>query len=424
MKKAGRKISFGTYAMLMMTALVLLGSALVFLRLSSGASVDLSRLKPEKLDLEERYEGPKEQALPAGEENAPIPAGTAAADIPREDETVRTFTLTAGGIAALEGEIRKNSYVSDVKMYDYSDIMMMLKKELQADLNVLFLENILSDDGKSTDTVAPAAAADMLKAAGFNLAACGHARIYSLESAGIQSTRNALTERGITPLGIPETRNIPVTEVRGCRVAVLQYTGTISASTRKTMAKREESDLVPEADAGRIAADIQSAREQGAQAVIILMHWGKSGRAVDKGQRELAQQIANAGADVIIGCGSRTVQGMERLTAADSGKEVPCFWSLGTLLSGNRNNAKALAGMLVHITFRVGGGGETALQSISYTPMYTWKYKQDGRYYYRCLACAQTPDGMDAEQQRLKEKAATVVREAMKDSGLEERTGE
>ena len=51
-KQKRRKISTGTVFMLVMLAVVLGGSALVLGRLSSGASVDLSRLQMKVLDIQ------------------------------------------------------------------------------------------------------------------------------------------------------------------------------------------------------------------------------------------------------------------------------------------------------------------------------------------------------------------------------------
>ena len=49
MRKSGkRKISAGTVAVLLMTMAILGGTVFVWLRLSSGKTVDLSRLKPEE----------------------------------------------------------------------------------------------------------------------------------------------------------------------------------------------------------------------------------------------------------------------------------------------------------------------------------------------------------------------------------------
>ena len=81
-------------------------------------------------------------------------------------------------------------------------------------------------------------------------------------------------------------------------------------------------------------------------------------------------------------------------------------------------------GMLLHITVYT-ENGKTEIRDLSYTPLYTWKYKMDGRYYYRCLAADGTiPDGMDSDQQKSMKKAADTVREVMKNSGVEERGGE
>ena len=425
MKNDGKKWSFGSVFMITLTCLVLAGSALVLIRLSSGAKVDLSRLRPGTVVLNDRYEGPKEQTEEQAAESS-RPAAVTAAKSGKTKTTETECTITFSGIAAVEGEVRKNSYISDMKIYDISDIMMMLKKQLKADLNVAFLENVLSDEAKKTDTVASRETALMLSSAGFNAAACGFSKAYALEASGILSTRNALNERGILPLGILDENGeqVLIREMNGIRVAIMQYTDTIPAATRKTMIKNGNNGRIPEADADQIAADIGKAREKGAQAVIILINWGKSGKAVDRAQRTLAQQIADAGADLIIGNGSRTVQTMEELTAAGTGQKVPCFWSLGTLLSANRNSAGRLAGMLIHITIRASEDGKAGIHEMTYTPLYTWKFKQDGRYYYRCMACGEVPDGMDSEQQKIMEKAAGIVRDTMQGTGMREAYGE
>ena len=67
--------------------------------------------------------------------------------------------------------------------------------------------------------------------------------------------------------------------------------------------------------------------------------------------------------------------------------------------------------------------GGALILNPEYTPVYTWKYKQDGRYYYRCLASDQpVPDGMDSEQQKTMAKAEKTVSEALAESPLTLRT--
>ena len=213
-------------------------------------------------------------------------------------------------------------------------------------------------------------------------------------------------------------------EKNGIRTAVMQYTDTISAGTRKNMAKKGMNGAVPPADGEAIAEDIANARKQGADVVLVLLNWGKTGKAPDKAMRALAQKIADAGADLIIGNGSRIVSGAEMLTAAETGRQVLCVWSLGTVLSGDRSNIKRIAGMMLEATV-ISENGRTEIRGFRYIPLYTWKYKQDGRFQYRCMAADGTvPDGMDSEQKKMMKKAAETVRSAMKDSPVEEYTGE
>ena len=427
-----RKISAGTIVMLMLTVLVLIGTGFVLIRLSSGKPVDLSRLQMSALDLKEKTGEAGEEVSGGTSEITGKPSAAQetqqpASETKTPEKTERVFTLTAAGTVSLDGEVRKNSYFSDVKQYDYYDVMMLLKKELTTDLNIVFLENLLTEEGKINDVTAAASGAAMLKAAGFNAAACGFANAYSEAETGIQTTRKILTEQGIMPVGIYTSsgeEHFRIQEINGIQTVLLQYTDTVASKTRNSMEKMEVSGLVPDAEAETIAMEIAQARAHGAEAVIVLLNWGKSGKAPDSAMRTLAQAVADAGADLIIGNGSRIISGAEYLTAKDTGREVLCVWSLGTVLSGNRNNIKWIAGMMLQATFRV-ENGRAEIRDVSYIPLYTWKYKQDGRYNYRCLAAdGAYPDGMDTEQQKLMTKAAETVRNAMKNSPVEARISE
>ena len=423
-----RKISAGTVVMLAAAVLILGLTAFVWLRLSSGKTVDLSRLQADTIELQEKASGTEDIPSVPKKETASRPSAQAApTSEPAGLQHGKSFTLTAGGTVALDGEVRKNSWYSDAKQYDYYDIMMLLKREMQSDLNLVFTENLLSEDGRSSDLTAGNAAAAMLKNAGFNLAACGFSKAFEKGEEGIRPTRKLLAEYGITPVGIYESSDqdpIRILDVNGIRTAFMQYTDTLPAATRKSMAKNGTSGLVPEADAEKIAADIADARARGSEAVIILLNWGKTGKAPDRNMRAMAQKIADAGADLIIGNGSRIVSGAEMLTASGDGRQVLCVWSLGTVLSGDRSRIGRMAGMLLQVTVRT-ENGRTEIGDLLYIPLYTWKYKQDSRFYYRCLAAnGAVPDGMDAEQQKMMKKAADTVRSAMKDSPAEERTDE
>ena len=435
MKKAGgrqRKLSAGTVFMLAMLAVVLIGSALVIGRLSSGATVDLTKLNMRALNFEaDPSQSETEKTAPRKEtENRQTAESKQEAQSTGEQKPRviqnegASFSLTIGGSFSLSGEVRKNSWNTDSKVADYADVMMLLRPWIRSDINGVFLENIISARSKASDTVAPESAAALLKEAGFGMAACGFAQAFANGKDGVEDTLSALSRQGISALGIRSAEDPGKPEVKtvnGVRVSFLQYTSGIPSKTRKNMERDETSGMVPEAEIDLISEEIDSARAQGAEAVIVLLNWGKTGKDPDKAQRELAELIAQAGADLIIGNGSHVPQSAEYLSGRDGGS-VLCVWSLGSLLSGDRSNVRRMSGYLFHVTVKSNGQGGADILNPEYTPVYTWKYKQDGRWYYRCIASdTETPDGMDNEQRKMMNKAAETVETMLKDSPLTER---
>lgn len=421
-----RKWSAGTKFMLALLAVVVAGSALVLGRLSAGASVDLTKLNMNVLDIAEdpaHIAADETEDMPETKPQAKKTAAPAAQPT-AEPKTADGFTLTFGGTISLSGEVRKNSKGTDSGRPDYADIMMLLEQRINSDVNGAFLENIVSDSLKANDNVAPSSATVVLKEAGFGMAACGWSQAYVSGKDGVEDTLATLGVDGITALGLrsAEDSGAPVLKtIKGIRTAFLQYTSTVPAKTRKAMEKEGTSGMVPEAEIGLITEDIAAARKAGAEAVIVLVSWGKAGKDPDKAQRELAAGIAQAGADLIIGNGSRVPQTAEYLAGKD-GRSVLCVWSLGTLLSGDRSNTKRMSGYLFHVTVRSDGDGGAQVLNPEYTPVYTWKYRQDGRYYYRVIATdREAPDGMDSEQLKAMQKSAEAVANVLKDSPLTER---
>lgn len=123
----------------------------------------------------------------------------------------------------------------------------------------------------------------------------------------------------------------------------------------------------------------------------------------------LAKQLADAGADVIIGTGSRAVMPAVWLDRAD-GSRTLCCYGLGTLLAEKRTD-NAIAGMLLHLTFSKDAAGRVTLSQTSYSPTYIWHYTQDGVNHYRTvISDADAPDGMQPAQVKVMKKALTTTR--------------
>ena len=429
-----RRFSAGTKFMLGLLVIVLCGSAVVLGRLSSGATVDLGKLQMSILDLQETFapvtEPRTSETRRAEQQNMTQPAAVTAkpetGNEPVPETANASYTLTVGGSISLSGEVRKNSWNAYAKMTDYTDVIMLLAPHVKSDVSCVFLENVLSDEHKANDYVAPVSAASLLKEAGFGMAACGFSQAYTAGKSGIDATVNALSGQQIRAIGIGsrEDETFATLDTGRIKTAFLQYTAGVPAKTRKSMAKDGTDALIPEAEIARITNDIVSARSQGAEAVIVLLNWGKTGKDPDKTQKELAEGIAMAGADLIIGNGSHIPQKAEYITGPN-GKNILCVWSLGSLLCGDRANIKRISGYLLHVTVRSDGQGGVDILHPEYTPVYTWKYKQDGRYYYHCIASnSGIPDGMDSEQRKNTAKSLETVTDVLLGSPVTERRTE
>ena len=156
--------------------------------------------------------------------------------------------------------------------------------------------------------------------------------------------------------------------------------------------------------------------------MIVLLEIGQNGREPDQKTKNTVQIIADAGADLIVSNGSHVPQKAEILTNAN-GKEVLWAWSLGTLLDGDRSNIRHMSGYLLHVTVRSNGQGGVHILHPEYTPVYTWKYKQDGRFYYRCvISDGDAPDGMDSEQRKNMVKSAETVAAVLQDTKIRRRS--
>ena len=117
-------------------------------------------------------------------------------------------------------------------------------------------------------------------------------------------------------------------------------------------------------DVERLLGQVQKVKSE-AQIVIVSIHWGNEYQAgPDEHQQELAQQLVDAGADVIWGHHPHVLQRMEWLSS-DNGREALVIYSLGNLLSDQYMLEDALRSALVRITYQ-----DTSIDKIEIIPVY------------------------------------------------------
>ena len=415
-ERPSRGISPGTLMMLLVTAMVIGGFVLVLPILSAGGRPSTAQVDAQTGALLQprRTDGIRLSA------SATVPP--AATPVP----TVRTggsFTLTAGGTVAVEKNVRQSGYFSSAKKYDYDEVLSLLRPEMAADLSLVTLENLVIPGAKVSELVVPAEVMRMLALGGVNTAALGFGRAWEQAAAGIAATRSAAQAEGLRVIGAyaEETEAgvaSAIFEVGGVRVALLHFTQTISSRSKTNLKKDGKPALLPLTDSA--PEYIAEARRLGAQAVIVSVHWGSEGKtAPTAAQRKIAEAMAEAGADVILGSGARRVQPAEWLPGP-AGRNTLCLWCLGCLLSDARGDG-AVAGMLARMTFSLDSAGRLHIAEPVYIPTYQWRFSLDGAAGYRVIsALGDAPDGMDSTQQKARAKARERVEKIMRDGPLAE----
>ncbi len=420
--KPHRGISAGTIVMSLVTAVVLVASGSILpkllgeteLRIDMGSA--LSALKLDAVapalalnDIPITNATPEVQpSIPPVPESTAAPAATET-ETPRETATPAptatpipggTVRLTIGGSVNIDDDLRKSAYYSDSGKYDFTDILAPLLNEFSGDLTLLTLENVTDAESKTSSLNAPECVMDMLESAGVDMLALGFPKAYDKGQDALNATIRAAKSHGMTVIGAFTSRDDAAQQrmqrVNNVDVAFLHYTQSISKNGASAIRKDGAVYALPTADPAAIAADIAALRANGADVVIVSIDWGKKdATAPTAAQKTLAQQLADAGADVIVGTGTRTVQTVEWLTARSNGasRKVLCAWSLGSLINGERND-RDVAGMLLQLTITF-DGEEIAFDQVAYTPTFIWRYQMDGQHQYRVVASDQTPpDGM------------------------------
>ena len=269
-----------------------------------------------------------------------------------------------------------NSGLQEDGSYNYDGIYANIRDYInEADIRVLNQEVVLTSDRTQWTNFpvfgAPIECGEAVVNAGFNVIT--HATNHSWDKGRAIAQEDIdfwQSQEGVLLTGMYDSQedydNIVIGEYNGVKVAFLNYTQNLNGfslpSDAKFMVKLLDMELVKE--------DIAKAREQ-ADIVIVFPHWGEEYQTTPSWyQKSLAQQIADAGADLIIGTHPHVIQPLEILTSAD-GREVPCYYSLGNFVSNmpwNETYVEALAKVRIKKE-----GSKVSIESVEAVPLVNYR---------------------------------------------------
>ena len=212
----------------------------------------------------------------------------------------------------------------------------------------------------------PVALATAIRRTGFD--GCSTASNHTLDAGqrGVNTTLDVLDRNGLAHAGshrsAAEAERITLLEVRGVKVALLAYTALTNGL------RSPQPWTVNLANASRIRRDARRARQSGADAVIVNLHWGDEFRSgVTRSQRALADALTRSKSiTAVVGQHAHVVQPIRWI----HGK--PVVFGEGNLIS-NQTAACCPAGsqdgLVALLDLLAGEGGVRAIR-VRYLPTY------------------------------------------------------
>jgi poly-gamma-glutamate synthesis protein (capsule biosynthesis protein) len=231
------------------------------------------------------------------------------------------FTVEASGDLLIHTSVWDRALaLGGGSRYDFAPEFAQIKPYVAgADLALCHVETPMTPEAPTSYPIfnTPPALAKGIRATGWD--ACDTASNHSLDQGqtGIDDTGLALDHAGVRHTGsFPSPtaqRKLVILDVRGVKVAFLAYT----TDTNGIPAPHPWSVNIASAD--RVLADARRARKEGAEAVIVNLHWG--GEIVPEyqvdpspGQLALVERlIASPRITAIVGQGPHAVQPIEHL---------------------------------------------------------------------------------------------------------------
>ncbi len=272
---------------------------------------------------------------------------------------------------------QQNAYRTPDGSFDFNPMFAPVQKTLHsADLAVGNLECIcdgslawmherITADGLPFLNAPPQFLA-ALKDAGFDAVCSANNHNCDGGKGGIMQTLQALRKADIPVTGIFENEKEPrhiMFNVNGIRIALLAYSSFFNfKSTSLTPDERRITlNLYRTKKAKR---DIANAKQNGADFVIVYMHWGTEyTHRVSVRQRRTAKRLAQCGCDLIAGSHAHVLQPFEYTNG------VPCLFSFGNFISSQTKKGTQESVML-QLTLKK-ENGKTQLADLCAVPCKT-----------------------------------------------------
>ncbi|GHV16399.1 capsule biosynthesis protein [Clostridia bacterium] len=313
--------------------------------------------------------------------------------------------IQMAGDILLHGYLLNAAKVGD--SYDFVPYWADIKPYIDGDLSICNMEGPVDAFGGNEKIStyprfnAPIEILDALKYAGFDALVTANNHAYDRAFDGLVKSRENLENAGFLVTGTNGTQEqydeYLIVDLNGVKVGLIAYSeldnglGGIIPEEKRKFAMRKFN--IGTADVEKMAADMAECRKQGADMIILSLHWGveyanKPGDAAVA----MARALAENGADVVMGNHSHCVQPIE-WTETTRGKRL-IIYSLGNFFVDQNALEPPIPrtqfGMLVTVSAEI-NKGELSLAA-EYLPTFMRKYSEGGVRKYSLMPAVEGDD--------------------------------
>ena len=306
--------------------------------------------------------------------------------------------LIAVGDIMMHGTQIRSGYNAQTKTYSYQAFFTEVKDILsQGDWVIGNLETTLAGPESGYTGYpqfnAPAALADGIKWAGFNILTTANNHSLDRREKGVLKTLENLRDRGLYPVGtaasLEESQQILMLEKNEIIMAFLAY----SYGTNGIPIPKGKDYLVNLINEQKMIQDITKARENGADIVTVALHFGAEyQRQPNAEQKQLVANLVNAGADIILGSHPHVVQPYQIFKVTDKNgktRQAVAIYSLGNFISNQRKKYTDL-GIIFQVNIQKNFPEETMeISAVEALPTWVHRYRKNGKLNFRILSLEQ-----------------------------------
>lgn len=261
--------------------------------------------------------------------------------------------------------------------YNYDNIYENIKDEInKADIKAINQETVLVKDSNNYSGYpvfgSPLAIGDSVYKAGFNVITQATNHAFDKKEIGINNSINYWKNKDVLLLGINDSeihkKEIKIKEINNIKFSFFNYTYGLNGFTLPNdkkylvntfMTNKEKEDMLSLIKKSKKISDF----------TIVFIHWGNEYKLKENEyQQNLAYEIANAGADLIIGTHPHVIEPLKYIYTED-GRTVPVFYSLGNFIS-NQNDLYTMLGGLAEVNF-IKDNNDCYIRSCKLVPLVT-----------------------------------------------------